>query len=469
MPVDAGFVDAPGAPARFARRVLAAFKWALLIAGFIAVAIILAGVGYDVHGSLRLRDARRAARSALLPLSYDEWLRAEPEIPDAMNAALYYEAAFSLMRVRVLPQWFEEVFPETYKKIRTETRAAREVEAALLDPREPISPEVLAEVKTLVDARRDILAAVHDGADLSRSRYPVEWDLYMMPRPYFEPMRTTVPLVMLAAWVAAEEDRPADSVASIRDAVALSRSFSGQPDLGLARREHEGVANALDVGLARVLARGPVRNEDLELLGEDLARYDAEYPALRALEGILALDCDLRLALWEGRKSIQREGANVVPAFLLRGYLKADEALLINYFLCAFKERGDPVRPPRFYYQAHMRSIQLDAMLDEIRSTRALLRAGIVACAAARYKNDTGKWPEALSGLVPAYIPDLPGDPFGASLLYAPTDDGVVIYSLGPNRKDDSGRPDLIPAAPRAADGSGQADDVGVRLWNPGR
>lgn len=469
MPVDEGFMDAPGALARFARRALAALKWMLLVAGIIVVAIILAGVVYDIHGSLRLRDARRSARAAELPLSYDEWLRVEPEIPDAMNASLYYEAAFSLMRVRALPPWFEEVFPETYRKIRTETAAAREIEAALLDPRTPVSPGVMAQVKTLIEARRDILAAVHDGADLYRSRYPVEWDLYMMPRPYFEPMRTTIPLVMLAAWVAAEENRPADSLVSIRDAIALARSFGGQPDLGLARREREGIAHALDVGLARVLARTPVHNDDLQALGADLVRYDDEYPEIRALEGILALDCDLRLALWEGRKSIQREGSNVVPAFLLRGYLKADEALLIDYFLRAFKGQGSPVRPPRFYYQAHVRSIQLDVMLDEIRSTRALLRTGLVACAIARYRNDNGKWPDTLAALAPGYMDTVPDDPFGSALLYAPTDNGVVVYSVGPNRKDDAARPDLVPSSPGTAQGSGQADDVGVRLWNPAR
>ena len=466
MPAEEDYSGAGKGMSRVWRAARSTGKWILLVAGILAVAVTLPAAAYDVYGSVKLRAARRAAAAKGLVLSYDSWLQNQPGVPDTFNAALYYEAAFSLMRVRGLPTWFEEVFPETYRTVRTETKAARTMQVVLRDPRQALPDDVYAEVKALVGNRGDVIRAVHDGAALSRSRYQVDWDIRNKPMPYFEPMRTTIPLLMLGAWVDAEEKRVPEAIEKIKDALALARSFSGQPSVRLAVRENEGVSNALHAGLARVLARAEVPNESLLALQECVQRYDAEYPEMRALEGILALDCDLRLALWEGRKSLQEEGANVVPAFFLRGYLKTDEALLINYFLKAFGSHMPAERPPRFYVQAYARSIHLENMRNEIEATQATLRCAAVALAAARYRNDKGKWPETLTALYPDYIAALFEDPFARGpVSYVPGEGSIMVYSVGPNRKDDGGRPDLVRGDPNDNTGADYTDDVGVRLW----
>jgi len=52
-----------------------------------------------------------------------------------------------------------------------------------------------------------------------------------------------------------------------------------------------------------------------------------------------------------------------------------------------------------------------------------------------------GRYPDSLQGLVPDYLPAVPQDPFGgAPLKYRRDGDSYVLYSLGPNLKDDGGR-----------------------------
>jgi hypothetical protein len=52
-----------------------------------------------------------------------------------------------------------------------------------------------------------------------------------------------------------------------------------------------------------------------------------------------------------------------------------------------------------------------------------------------------GRWPAALSEMVPQYFRTLPIDPFtGHGLLYQRTDDGFMLYSVGRDKTDNGGR-----------------------------
>ncbi len=73
----------------------------------------------------------------------------------------------------------------------------------------------------------------------------------------------------------------------------------------------------------------------------------------------------------------------------------------------------------------------------------ALVRTAIAALAAERFRIDQGRWPESLEELVPQYISAVPHDPFAngpLKLLELP--DGLFIYSVGYDGKDDGGKID---------------------------
>lgn len=64
-----------------------------------------------------------------------------------------------------------------------------------------------------------------------------------------------------------------------------------------------------------------------------------------------------------------------------------------------------------------------------------------VAFALAAYRSDHGGYPGVLDQLVPKYSSEIPDDLFsGEALIYRPSKEGYLLYSVGFNGKDDSGR-----------------------------
>lgn len=64
-----------------------------------------------------------------------------------------------------------------------------------------------------------------------------------------------------------------------------------------------------------------------------------------------------------------------------------------------------------------------------------------VAFALAWYQRDHGRYPAKLEALTPKYLKQVPKDLFsGKALLYRPSGNGYLLYSVGPNGKDEGGR-----------------------------
>jgi hypothetical protein len=92
---------------------------------------------------------------------------------------------------------------------------------------------------------------------------------------------------------------------------------------------------------------------------------------------------------------------------------------------------------------------------------KAQLRCAIVALAVERYRLQHGRWPDSLADLSPDLIAKIPMDPYlGKPLRYRRLADGVVIYSVGPDGRDDGGK---IDRKNNMAPGT----DIGIQLWDP--
>jgi hypothetical protein len=93
---------------------------------------------------------------------------------------------------------------------------------------------------------------------------------------------------------------------------------------------------------------------------------------------------------------------------------------------------------------------------------RTLLRCGIAALAAERFRRAHQDWPRTLADLVPAYLPAVLTDPYlGPPLICKRFPDGLAIYSVGRDGVDDGGEI-LAPRTPDVANA-----DLGVRLYDP--
>jgi hypothetical protein len=105
-------------------------------------------------------------------------------------------------------------------------------------------------------------------------------------------------------------------------------------------------------------------------------------------------------------------------------------------------------------------SVVMGRYLEEGWDSQARLRCAVAALAAERYRRAKGRWPETLDDLKGEYLREVPSDPFdGRPLRYRKDDEGVVVYSVGPDGKDDGGdRTRLNNPGPGA--------DIGFRLWD---
>jgi len=88
-----------------------------------------------------------------------------------------------------------------------------------------------------------------------------------------------------------------------------------------------------------------------------------------------------------------------------------------------------------------------------------------IALALAAYRADHGKYPERLADLRPRYRTEIK-DPFSdGDLIYRPKGEGFLLYSVGPNGKDDGGRNRvdfLLDPSPPA--GHEQWDDIAIHM-----
>jgi hypothetical protein len=93
----------------------------------------------------------------------------------------------------------------------------------------------------------------------------------------------------------------------------------------------------------------------------------------------------------------------------------------------------------------------------------AQLRCMTALVAAERYRLAVGHWPATLGDLVPAYLATVPTDPFdGKPLRYSKVPDGVLVYAVGPDLKDNGGTfPVLVWKIGE------RGTDVGFKAWSP--
>lgn len=347
-----------------------------------------------------------------------------------------------------------------------------------LPPERQLTKQQVTPVRADLDRAGPALAEARKLWHMPEGRYPVNWaaDVISTPSPWLDAFLSTRHLLKLDALLCDQEEDPDAGLLCARALLNVGRSLGDEPFLhGPANRNGCRFETARMV--ERTLAQGQPSEIAMAAMQESIAleehvplplhhfrgeravmhvfltRVEQGQNRLSELSCLPARGFDAHVETWFGRlHAIQ------IHARFLRGINEAVEIAKLPL------DRQFPM-----YREWRRRRGPVENVGDGLRLSgapedgllagHALLRCTLVAVAAERYRSKHGDWPRAITNLVPDFLSAAPLDPFdGQELRYRRTNTGAVIYSVGPDARDDGGdsNQSLEESGPR---------DVVFRLW----
>lgn len=400
----------------------------------------------------RVLDRLRAAGYPTNPAELDRWYAAVPPAENLSGPIL--RAAGS---VRLPGGKSNSVVPYS---------GANSTEPALASP---VAPDVLAQWKAAVDANAEVWGILAEARNRTRSRAPINLNQgFITLLPHLSQIKQLARACATRAVVAAEEGSSAESMEALQDLLRVRQWILEEPLLISAL-----VGFAADeIGLRATrdcIAR--VRFTDAELAGyaAQIRTIAATHVLQRALVGELACG----LGAFTGPPSAlvgiggPSGGSSAWPSigiglYRASGLAAADEAYYLRFMGDFIDSTSQPY--PASLDAAHRLQQELDQRTGLHNRTKifsqmllpalmnsatrnaedqAHLRILLTALAIERHSRQHQEQPPAsLATLIPALLPEIPLDPFdGKPLRYSVLATGYRIHSIGPDRKDDNGKP----------------------------
>jgi len=125
---------------------------------------------------------------------------------------------------------------------------------------------------------------------------------------------------------------------------------------------------------------------------------------------------------------------------MLDAYTRYMDALIANAKLPYAAPKTTPPLPKDLITVAFVPQLADEPMMFAVSETQNSLLA--VSFALRAFKLEHGKYPKSLKELVPSYLHAIPADPFAinGSVLYKLNGDSYLLYSVGPDGKDNGGK-----------------------------
>jgi hypothetical protein len=252
------------------------------------------------------------------------------------------------------------------------------------------------ELRNVVQQNRAALQAVREG--LKRDcQMPLTYDrnFYSSWLPHLTGLKTLVALLAAEGKLAEHERRTTDAVQSYLDAIRFGQEMS----------------------------RGGLQVEKLlslacEVLG--LGRLGSLVPTLPPAEyrklGKALEEIDRKREPWEA--VLARE----------RTFTRRTSSLFDLMWFQIFSQKA--IRARNRSFEEHAKRVEAD------------LRLLMTDLAIRQFRGERGVYPNRLAELVPQFLKALPRDPFGTNgFIYHTQTNGFLLYSVGPDGKDDGGTP----------------------------
>jgi hypothetical protein len=387
-------------------------------------------------------------------------------IPDDRNAALQVSKAHAALPANLkFASWCFDYVPD------------------LREPEVKLQSDQARQLREGLKQIQAALLAAHKLADMPEGRYSVQVsaDVINTRLPGLGPLREIVQILKADVILQAQDGDGDGALHSCRALINCARSVGDEPYLVSQLVRIAGRSTGLGL-VVRVLAQTEPSERALADVQELLAREEGEPALLYALRGERVLADGIATFLEApGQSELSRLNRVLFPAlgqlppkpgYLFRTNVRSQRAEVLRFSTRAVEiaklpanERQAPLQKlDAERKQAGGLSYTLcprDQSLLAFTENDAYLRAVMTLVACERYRRARGRWPASLAELIPQYLGRVPVDPFdGAAMKYMRLSDGVVVYSVGPDLRDDHG-------AIRKS-GKAKPDDIGDRLWDVG-
>jgi hypothetical protein len=467
------------APAQQPRR---AYRFPLLL---ITLALLLTGgtaLGLYLHYLDRVEAADAAVREALSEADRLDpgWRLEELEarratVPDNENSALQVRRAKKL----IPPKWAAgEPFSELFRDFEDS------------GPERQLNAEQLKALRAALARAAPALAEADRMKDMPRGRFPLVYNPdWIFAHQHVQEPRDVGDLLEQQALLQIHEGAADAALGSCRGILNCGRALGDEPSLLalVVRSELRSVACG---SAERTLAQGQPSDNAL-LVVQRLFEDEETMPLMliavrgdragwdRMMEAIVTgkLPPELPYAFGGPRMGKSRREATEVALLHSVVGLKHQRAAFLRYMNQAVEiaklpdaeqakrweelEAGLSKQPPV------VRTIvpAMGKVAAAYRRALAALRCGIAAIAAERFRLARGAWPVTPAELTAAgYLRAWPADPYdGAPLRYKRLKDGVVIYALGDDGKDNGGK---LRHGPGEEPAGMEGLDIGFRLWD---
>jgi hypothetical protein len=446
-------------------------KWAIGIGLILLVLIgaVIAGYSYFCHTVNRQLEEAIAEVDQRDPgWRWEDLEESRKDIPDNRNGALQVLVAANLLP-RLWPEW---EFKLQFHHLRPEVQ---------LDPRQ------VAALRAELDTVKPALAQARKMTDFPEGRYPVrpQRNFFFRHVPDLPHLRQTYAVGQLLYFdglLRAQENKLDEALESCRAAANVGRSVGDEPTSISQLTRTDRFYQACQL-IERILAQGQTGSPGLAALQSLLEDEDKQPLFLIMARGERAFYHRVLEAIEVGDITFEevterdppRSFTGRVDTYVTRDRIKSGHAqmlkLLTKYVDIArlpdhewgppldaldAEVRDTPPSPALVFF----RVVPLSQVPKFIQINHARLRCAVAALAVERFRLARGRWPGKPAELVPAFLARWPDDPFdGQPLRFRRLPDGVVIYSVGPDGKDDGGN--LARNNPNEP-----GTDLGFRFWD---
>ena len=425
-----------------------AIKTVLAIAGLILLFSLASHTTANLVTGYALNKTIRQAKAEGIKLTPEEVI--PPPVPDKDNAALVYQQAFDLaerLKKKYRTEW--EYMPyEGKTKIEELTVTQKKNISRIMQ-----DPEFIK-----------LYALIEKAVNMPACRFDINYeDGPSMLLPHLAKIRSLARLAAAKTFILSWERDNAKAWQYAEICFHISDSIVNEPILisGLVCIATDKIA----IDSFQELLNGPIINtEKYNVIIREIDNKNRHMT--NVLEGELAV-----FGYWifkhynyDGLSSFVSQyrpyrPSRTMMAFLGKPLMKTDYAFYIQAFIryinysknpyfeikdkCAEWERNISF-PDRYAGMSHIISSMLMPSFGRVLVQQAMYNANLdtfkLALALKIYKEKHGNYPDSLTSLAPEIIPEIPLDPFtGKDYIYRREDKGFMVYSFGPDEKDNKG------------------------------